>query len=97
MVARLYICIPKSQFGYIFDGLGMEDVGIFYGHLEYLRPFGVSCGNLVHFFRFGLLCREKSGNPVLKEFFADGFFSISHYRPQTIQWQLNDVHDPLNQ
>jgi hypothetical protein len=26
---------PKSQFGYILMGLGMENVGIFYGHLEY--------------------------------------------------------------
>jgi hypothetical protein len=25
----------KSQLGYIFEGLGMEHVGMFYGHLEY--------------------------------------------------------------
>jgi hypothetical protein len=26
----------KSRFGYIWEGLGMENVGIFYVHLEYL-------------------------------------------------------------
>jgi hypothetical protein len=26
---------PKSQFGYILEGLGMENVGIVYDHLEY--------------------------------------------------------------
>jgi hypothetical protein len=37
----------KYQFGYIFEGLRMENAGIFYGHLEYflviwymLWPFG---------------------------------------------------------
>jgi hypothetical protein len=45
----------------------MENVGIFYGHLEYftaiwyiLWPFG----NLLYNFPlFGILCEEKSGNP----------------------------------
>jgi hypothetical protein len=44
---------------------------IFYDHLEHftaiwynLWPFGIVCGNLVYFFRFGL-DEEKSGNPVL--------------------------------
>jgi hypothetical protein len=27
----------KSQFGYIFVGFGMENVGILYGHLKYLK------------------------------------------------------------
>jgi hypothetical protein len=38
---------PKSQFGQIMEGLRLEDVEIFYGHLEYFRaiwyilwPFG---------------------------------------------------------
>jgi hypothetical protein len=26
----------KSRFGYILEGLGMENVGIFNGHMEYL-------------------------------------------------------------
>jgi hypothetical protein len=25
---------PKSQFGYILEGLGMENVGKYFGHLE---------------------------------------------------------------
>jgi hypothetical protein len=47
----------------------MDNVEIFYGHLEYftvirdiLRPLGTFYGNLVeHFFRFW--DQEKSGNP----------------------------------
>jgi hypothetical protein len=63
----------------------MENAGIFYGHLEYLQPFGIFkaiwnilqpfgifYGHLVCnavaiwyiFPRFGILCQEKSGNPV---------------------------------
>jgi hypothetical protein len=30
----------KSQFGEILDGLGMEKVGIFFGHLIHFWPFG---------------------------------------------------------
>jgi hypothetical protein len=48
----------------------MEKVGIFYDHLVYftaigniLRLFGIFCGNLVYFPRFGILDQEKSGNP----------------------------------
>jgi hypothetical protein len=49
----------------------MEKVGIFFGHLEYiLQPFGTilwAVYNLVTVWyillRFGILCREKSGNP----------------------------------
>jgi hypothetical protein len=37
----------KSQFGKILDGLGIEDVGIFYGHLVYFWPFGIFCVHLV--------------------------------------------------
>jgi hypothetical protein len=45
----------KFQLGFNFEGLGMENVGIFlqfgtfYGHLEYLRPFGIFCCHLVYF------------------------------------------------
>jgi hypothetical protein len=48
----------------------MEDNGIYYGHLVQfmvfcymLWTFGVVCGNSVYFSRFGILHREKSGNP----------------------------------
>jgi hypothetical protein len=61
----------KSQLGKILEGYGMAKVGIFYGHLEYIKviwyilwPFG----NLVAIWyilpRFGTLCQEKSGNPA---------------------------------
>jgi hypothetical protein len=46
----------KSQFGYIWEGLGMENVGVYYDHLEYfaaiwynLWPFDIDCGHLVYF------------------------------------------------
>jgi hypothetical protein len=50
----------------------MEDVGIFYGHLVHftvfcyiLWTFGIASGNLVYIFsRFGILYKEKSGNPA---------------------------------
>jgi hypothetical protein len=42
------------------EGLGIENVVIFYDLLEYftaiwynLQPFGIDCGHLVYFFRFG--------------------------------------------
>jgi hypothetical protein len=61
----------KSTFVYTLEGLAMEDVGIFYGHLVHytvfcyiLRNFGIVCGNLVYFSGFGILYQEKSGNPV---------------------------------
>jgi hypothetical protein len=52
----------------------MENVGIFYVHVVYftaiwytLWTFGIFCGNLVYFVvyfsRFGMLYKEKSGNP----------------------------------
>jgi hypothetical protein len=52
------------------DGLAMEHLGIFYDHLIYftaieniLWAFGIFCGNLLYFPRFGILHQEKSGNP----------------------------------
>jgi hypothetical protein len=54
-VARWYICIPKMvQFRYIFEDLGMEKDGIFYGRLVYftsswysLRAVCILCCHLV--------------------------------------------------
>jgi hypothetical protein len=61
----------KSQFGSILEGLGMENVGIFYGHLEYITviwytlcPFGILVTIWFIFTRSGRLYKEKSGNPV---------------------------------
>jgi hypothetical protein len=52
----------------------LENVYIFYGHLEYntaiwdvLCPFGTFYAHLVHFSGFGILCQEKSGNPGAKD------------------------------
>jgi hypothetical protein len=60
----------KSEFGYILVGLGMEKVGIFYDYLEYftaiwyiLWPFGIVCGHLVYFSRFGTLRPRKIWQP----------------------------------
>jgi hypothetical protein len=55
------------------EGLDGEIFGIFYDHLVYFRaignilwPFVIFCGNLEAIFsRFGMLYREKSGNPAL--------------------------------
>jgi hypothetical protein len=48
----------------------LEKVDIFYGHLEYFTDiwnfydrFGTFCVHLVHFSSFGIMNREKSGNP----------------------------------
>jgi hypothetical protein len=65
----------NSQFGYILEGLAIEDVGVFYAHLIYLFY-----GNLIYFmaiwyifqtiwyifWQFGVSYQEKSGNPVFK-------------------------------
>jgi hypothetical protein len=57
----------------------MENVGLFYGYLHILWPFGIFCCHLVNITviwyalrtfgmyiisRFGKLYRQKSGNPV---------------------------------
>jgi hypothetical protein len=50
-------------------GLGMENVGICYGHLEYLGYFGdilrPSFGRYI-FPHFGVMYQEKYSNPELK-------------------------------
>jgi hypothetical protein len=35
-----YFHTKKSQFGYMLEGLEMENVGIFYGHLKYVTSIG---------------------------------------------------------
>jgi hypothetical protein len=59
----VYIAYQKSQFGFILEGLGLKNVGIFYGHLGYfmviwyvLWPFGIFCGYLVFLWLFGIFC-----------------------------------------
>jgi hypothetical protein len=67
----VYFQTKNPKFGYILEDLAMEDVCAFYGRLVYftailyiLWPFGIFYGYLVYLFRFGMLCQEKSGNPV---------------------------------
>jgi hypothetical protein len=57
----------KSKFGKILDGLAMEEVGIFYGHLVYFMViwyilWTFYC-HLVHFPPFWHVVPKKSGNP----------------------------------
>jgi hypothetical protein len=46
------------------EGLAIEDVGIFYGLLVILQPFGIFHVYLVYIPRFGKLYPETSGNPA---------------------------------
>jgi hypothetical protein len=53
------------------EGLGMEKVGIFFGHLKYITaiwyiscPFDYLVAIWYSFPPFGILCQEKSGNPA---------------------------------
>jgi hypothetical protein len=63
----------KSQFGYIWQGLETENIGLFCGHLfcfvancSISSPFGIFLVVWDTFPRFGMLYHEKSGNPALK-------------------------------
>jgi hypothetical protein len=63
----------KSQFVLNLEGLEAEYVGIFYDHLEHftaiwhnLRPFGIVCGHLVYFFRFGMFLPRKIWRPCVR-------------------------------
>jgi hypothetical protein len=58
----------------------MENAGIFRRHLEYftaiwyiLCPFGNVVVIWYMFPRFGILCQEKSGNPVPEKIFKNDF------------------------
>jgi hypothetical protein len=54
----------KSQFGKILESLQWKLFVCFMAILSTLRSNCVFCGHLVYFFHFGMLHREKSGNPV---------------------------------
>jgi hypothetical protein len=83
----------KYKFEYILEGLGMKNVGLFYGHLECNKAIWYilwAFGNLVaiwYIFQcFGILNIEKSGNPVLDPFSFSPFFLESCPRPVLEKW-----------
>jgi hypothetical protein len=83
----------KSKFGEIFEGLAMKDVVVFYGHLVHftvfcyiLWTFGIVCGNLVYFFRVGILYQEKSGNPA-----------VNYGRERFMKCLIQDPEEPGNE
>jgi hypothetical protein len=72
----------NSQFEFILECLAIKDVGKFYDHLVISLPFCIFYGHfeyfvvvLVYFYSFGMLHREKSGNPELVHRFSFVFFS----------------------
>jgi hypothetical protein len=63
----------KSKFGYIYEGLGMENNGIFYDHFVYITAiwyilwqFAIVCSHLENFPILVCLDQEKSGNTALR-------------------------------
>jgi hypothetical protein len=89
----------KSQFGQIWDGLAMEDVGMFYGHLVHftvfcyiLCTFGIVRGNLVFFSRCGIFYQEKSGNPATKSNFCFHFLNTHSGRKLKVKYYKQYLH-----
>jgi hypothetical protein len=69
----VYFQTKKSQFEYIFEDLEIENVGTFYGHLEYfrvicnnLRPFGIFYGRLIYFAVIWCVLLRNIWQPWLK-------------------------------
>jgi hypothetical protein len=66
----VYFQTRNLKIGYILEGLGIDNVGIFCVHMECFTtiwhvswPFGIFCGPLVNFPPLGKLYQQKSGNP----------------------------------
>jgi hypothetical protein len=62
----------------------MENVGIFYDHLEYftaiwynLRQFGIVCGHLVYFSQFGVFGPRKNLTTLCSHFGSCGCKKLS--------------------
>jgi hypothetical protein len=69
-VARWFVFKPKIPIWVNFEGLAMENLGIFYDHLVYvtaigniLWPFGIFCGHLVYFSPFWYFLPRKIWQP----------------------------------
>jgi hypothetical protein len=60
----------NTQYGYILEGLGIENVGIFvtiHGHWVILwMDIGKFCSHLVYISRFWYIVPKQSGNPAAK-------------------------------
>jgi hypothetical protein len=61
----------ESKFAYIFEQLRNDKRWYILSPIDLLKPFGIFCNPLAYygvvwyiFPRFGILCQEKSGNPV---------------------------------
>jgi hypothetical protein len=99
--ARACVCVPglpdgifayqKSQFGYILEGFGTDNVGIFmvmwyiYAIWKILRPFGKFCGHLVWCFLFLVSCTKKNLAALLR---ASWIFGAHSNRPKKITQQI---------
>jgi beta-lactamase regulating signal transducer with metallopeptidase domain len=77
----------NPNLGKFLDGIGMEKVGLFLGHLKYITailyilwPFGNLVAILYIFLRFGTLCQEKSGNPDWNKTDSRHFFRAKTFR-----------------
>jgi hypothetical protein len=64
----------NPKFWYILEGLRLENVDIFYSHLEYfygrlkfLELFGTFCVHLVHLSSLGIMYQEKKLNSLNQE------------------------------
>jgi hypothetical protein len=75
----------------------MEDVGTFYGHLVYFmavwytfRQFGIFYGRLVYFSRFGILKKEKFGNPAASQ--APAFTHTTNFSQRSLLHMYVPTH-----
>jgi hypothetical protein len=66
----VYFQTKNPNLGKILEGFAMENVVMFYEHWEYfsliwynLYPFGIFCGHLVYFSRFGMFGPRKIWQP----------------------------------
>jgi hypothetical protein len=70
----------KFQFGLILQGLSMEWKVYFMAIWSILRPCSIFCGHFIYFmvifFRFGMLCQDKSGNPARRPFWSTKRMSL---------------------
>jgi hypothetical protein len=64
LLRRLGAAYQKSLIMYIYEGLGVENVGYFMAIRYILLPFGMFLVIWYMSSCFGMLYQEKSGNPV---------------------------------